>query len=144
MAVGLTIKRGNLDEFAALFDRHIGQLLCSLQEMNHIMADYRLPDASMLTKNLAHAVQWLQPFGESNPEPIFLLAGQRLIAPKQKNGHLIFHLQGQGQMFPGIGFHLAHPYLDTTKPADVLFQLKRTWFRGVERSQVQALMLATP
>ena len=143
MAVGLTVARRKLEEFASVFDRYIGQLQCNVHEMNPIMVDYRLPDASMLSTNLAQAVQWLQPFGESNPEPIFLLAGQQLIAPRKKNGHLVFQLQGQGQVFPGIGFHLGHPDLDTAKPADVLFRLKRTWFKGVERSQVHALMLTT-
>ncbi|MCL2790332.1 MAG: single-stranded-DNA-specific exonuclease RecJ [Desulfobulbus sp.] len=143
MAVGLTLKRRNLERFTDVFDRYVGMLQQDLYNMDHIMVDYRLFDASMLTTSLAQGVQWLQPFGESNPEPVFLLAGQQLIAPKKKNGHLMFHLQGQGQVFPGIGFHLARPHLDMTKPTDVLFQLKRNWFRGVERSQIHALMLAT-
>jgi len=143
MAVGLTIKRNNLERFASIFNHQISMLKCNMHDSNQIMADYRLPDASMLTAHLAHAVQWLQPFGESNPEPIFLLERQRLLASKKKNGHLIFQLQGQDQVFPGIGFHLAHPLLDTAQQTDVLFQLKRSWFRGVERSQVHALMLAT-
>jgi single-stranded-DNA-specific exonuclease RecJ len=144
MAVGLTIKRENLEIFTSIFNQQINKLQSELHEKNHIVIDYRLPNASMLTENLAKAVQWLQPFGESNPEPVFFLAGQQLIAPKRKNDHLLFHLQGHDQVFPGIGFHLAHPHLDLTKPTDVLFRLKRTWFRGVERNQIHALILITP
>ncbi|MDR2549272.1 MAG: single-stranded-DNA-specific exonuclease RecJ [Desulfobulbus sp.] len=143
MAIGLTIKQENLESFADDFNQNIGMLECKLQTMNQVWIDYCLPNASMLTDRLMQAVQRLQPFGEGNPEPIFLLPEQQLIAPKKRNGHLMFHLQGQGRIFPGIGFHLGQPHLDTTKPADVLFRLKRSWFRGVERNQLQATMLVS-
>ncbi|WP_310598850.1 single-stranded-DNA-specific exonuclease RecJ [Desulfobulbus sp.] len=144
MAVGLTLKQENLEGFTANFNQYVSSLECGLQTMNQIWIDYCLADASLLTDRLMQAVQRLQPFGEGNPEPIFLLPEQRLIAPKKKNGHLMFHLQGQGRIFPGIGFHLGQPHLDTTKPTDVLCRLKRSWFRGVERNQLQAIMLVSP
>lgn len=143
MAVGLTLKRRNLLEFVQIFNRQIDHLKDKLQNERHIMVDCRLRDASMLTPELARAVQWLQPFGEGNPEPVFLLAGQQLIAPKKKNGHLMFRLRGKGQVFAGIGFHLGHPHLDLARPADVMFQLKRSWFRGIEQSRIHALMLTS-
>ena len=144
MAVGLTINRNKLERFIIDFNQQINMLECDLQVMNQIYIDYRLLDATMLTAQLAQSVQRLQPFGEGNSEPIFFLAGQQLIAPKKKNGHLMFHLQGQEKVFPGIGFHLGHPQFDATKPVDALFRLKRSWFKGEERSQIQVNMLVSP
>ncbi|MCL2457868.1 MAG: single-stranded-DNA-specific exonuclease RecJ [Desulfobulbus sp.] len=141
MAVGLTIDRKKLEQFTLDFNQQINMLEFGLQAMDKVWIDYRLSDASMLTVHLAQTVQRLQPFGEGNPEPLFFLSGQQLLAPIKKNGHLIFHLQGQEKVFPGIGFHLGHPQLDMSKPADVVFRLKRSWFKGREQSQLQAIML---
>jgi len=142
MAVGLTVKKENLERFSLAFNYQIKQLLGELQNNDHLMVDYWLPDASHLSAGFARALQWMQPFGEGNLEPVFLLPGQKLIAPKTHNGHLVFQVQGGGgQFFPGIGFHLARPGVDIAKPADLVFQLKRSWFRGIERSQVHALRI---
>ena len=141
MAVGLTINRKNLERFANDFNQYINMLEYDLQAVDQIYVDYLLPNATMLTTHLAQGVQRLQPFGEGNPEPIFFLTGQQLIAPKKKNGHLMFHLQGHERVFSGIGFYLGSPHLDTTKSVDVVFRLKRSWFKGGEREQLQAISL---
>ncbi|MCL1980834.1 MAG: single-stranded-DNA-specific exonuclease RecJ [Proteobacteria bacterium] len=141
MAVGLTIKRQNFEQFAADFNQKVNLLTREVQAMEQIWIDYCLADASMLSTRLMQDIQRMQPFGEGNLEPVFMLPAQQLIAPKKKNGHLLFHLQGQGRVFPGIGFHLGRPQFDPTKSHDVLFRLKRSWFKGVERPQVQATML---
>lgn len=141
MAVGLTVKKEHLEQFALMFDHQIKEVFGGLHNNVHLTVDYCLPNASLLSTGLARALQWLQPFGEGNPEPVFLLSGQKLIAPKAHNGHLMFQMQGEGQVFPGIGFHLARAGMDITQPTDLVFQLKRSWFRGVERNQVHALML---
>lgn len=141
MAVGLTVKKENLEQFALMFDHQIKQVFGRLHNNVHLTVDYCLPNASLLSPGFARALQWLQPFGEGNPEPVFLLSGQKLIAPKAHNGHLMFQVQGEGQVFPGIGFHLARAGMELAQPTDLVFQLKRSWFRGVERNQVHALML---
>jgi len=141
MAVGLTVKKENIERFAQLFDNQIKQFSGSLQSKSQVMVDYRMQNAALLSAGFARALQWLQPFGEGNLEPIFLLSRQKLIAPKAHNGHLIFQVQGGGQLFPGIGFHLGCSGINATKTADLVFQLKRSWFKGVERNQVHALMV---
>lgn len=142
MAVGLTLKKRNLEQFSQLFNQHINQINDQLCNTSQVMVDYRLDDASILSEPFARALQWLQPFGEGNREPVFLLPGLKLIAPKEHNNHLIFKIQGgEGQIFSGIGFRLARSVQDPTQTADLVFQFKRSWFRGMERNQVHALKI---
>jgi single-stranded-DNA-specific exonuclease len=141
MAVGLTVQKEYLQQFSQMFDCQVQQLIGGLHDKAHLMVDYRMPDASFLSTGFARALQWMQPFGEGNPEPVFVLPGQKLIAPKVRNEHLIFQVQGEGRIFSGVGFHLARSGVNVNQSVDLIFQLKRSWFRGVERSQMHALKL---
>ena len=144
MAVGLTLKKKNLEHFSQLFNHHINRINDQLCNTSQVMVDYRLEDASMLSEPFARALQWLQPFGEGNREPVFLLPGLKLIAPREQNNHLMFKIQGgEGQVFSGIGFRLARSVQDPTRATDLVFQFKRSWFRGMERNQVHALKIIT-
>jgi single-stranded-DNA-specific exonuclease len=144
MAVGLTLKKKNLGLFAQLFNQKLIQFNNQLSATVETVIDYKMTDISLLTKNFAQALQWLQPFGEGNPEPIFLLPEQKLLSPRVRNGHLIFQVQGRGHIFHGIGFRLDCPGMDLAHPANLVFQLKRSWFKGAERDQVHALQLVSP
>ena len=144
MAVGLTLKKENLEQFSRLFNHKIDQLNSHLRNNIEMVVDCKMNDPSLLSRDFARALQWLQPFGEGNPEPIFLLSKQRLLSLRGHNGHLIFQVQGSDQVFHGIGFHLARAGLEVTGPADLVFQLKRSWFRGVGRDQIHALHVSSP
>jgi single-stranded-DNA-specific exonuclease len=144
MAVGLTLKKENLPLFTHAFNDQIQRVNSNLMERVKIEVDYIMDDHSLLSKDFVRALQWLQPFGEGNPEPVFFLSKQQLLYPKVQNGHLIFKLQGHEQVLNGIGFHLARNGLDVKGSADLVFKLKRSWFRGVGRDQIQALHVSSP
>jgi single-stranded-DNA-specific exonuclease len=144
MAVGLTLKRNNLGLFTQLLNQKIMELNSGLSATSEMVVDYKITEISLLTKKFAQALQWLQPFGEGNPEPIFLLPEQKLLSPRVRNGHLIFQVQGRGHIFHGIGFRLDCPGMDLAQPAHLVFQLKRSWFKGAERDQVHALRFVSP
>lgn len=139
MAVGLSVKGENLQLFSSLFDLQIKQNINLFDNAPQRMVDLSLTAATDLTVHLARSLQWMQPFGEGNPEPVLALTGQPLRGMKNRNGHLLFQVQGEGQSFPGIGFHLGELSRHDGRPATLIFQLKQTWFRGAETNQVQAL-----
>jgi single-stranded-DNA-specific exonuclease len=144
MAAGLTLKKKNFGLFTQLFNQKIIRLNNQLSATVETVIDYKITDISLLTKNFAQALQWLQPFGEGNPEPIFILPEQKLLFPRVRNGHLIFQVQGRGHIFHGIGFRMDCFGMDLAQPANLIFQLKRSWFRGAGRDQVYALQFVSP
>lgn len=139
MAIGLTIEQSNLEQFAQLFNQQVSRCGEVLGQGRGIGIDYHFTEKKHLTKYFAQALQRLQPFGEGNPDPTFLLSSERLVHPKHSNGHLRFQVQANGHVFPGIGFRLAEKGHNYQDPHDLIFHLKRSWFRGVEHDQVQAI-----
>jgi single-stranded-DNA-specific exonuclease len=143
MAVGLTLKKENLEHFRQVFNQYVSLLNNKLNEQSKIIVDYKIKESALLSKDFVKALQWLQPFGEGNTEPTFLLTEQKLTSLKMQREHLIFQVQGGDQVFHGIGFHLARIGLNHVGPVDLVFQLKRSWFRGVGRDQINALNIIT-
>ncbi|MGI6655445.1 MAG: single-stranded-DNA-specific exonuclease RecJ [Desulfobulbus sp.] len=140
MAAGLTLDRSRLEEFAAFFNQQVS-LLLDARRRPAIAIDYYLHDKSILTKGFSRGLQLLQPFGQGNDEPVFLLSCERLLRPRRIKNHLRFQLQTNAHIFPGIGFYLATGRQNFQEPLDLVFHLKRNWFRGVEHDQIQVLHL---
>jgi single-stranded-DNA-specific exonuclease len=141
MAVGLTIKKCDLEVFQEKMHQHIQLLEQEQPRADTIHVDYHFQDKKKLTKNFVHALHFLQPFGEGNPEPVFLLSGAQLLNPKEVKGHLVFKIRENGHAFQGIGFHLAEENKNFHDPVNLVFKIKRSWFKGVERDQIQAVQL---
>lgn len=87
MAVGLGIKKSRIDEFR----RKINEFAASKGEMpyNSLKIDCKLnPD--YLDVELAKSLSYLQPFGQGNPTPVFMLSKLRItgITPLSNNKHI--------------------------------------------------------
>ena len=139
MAIGLTIKKSNIYNFVQLFQQRTAAWKAILGRGKGVVVDFHFMDNKFLTKEFAQALQMLQPFGEGNPEPQFLLSGTQFAQPKNVKGHLMFQIRANETLFPGIGFHLADSISNFQDSVDLVFQFKRSWFRGVGRNQIQAL-----
>jgi len=144
MAVGLTIHKKHLPRFQAIFNEKIKFVVERSTVTAHAYVDYSLSGAHQLSPVFARALQRMQPFGESNHEPILFLAQQRLLSARPRNGHLMFQLQGAGERLPGIGFNLGVSDFNYSLPANLSFHLKRSWYKGNERTQIHALTISTP
>ena len=138
MAVGVTLRKDNLAEFSQIFNTQLSQFDNEFISNAQIIVDYAMTCSAELSTALARSLQWMQPFGEGNTEPIFMLPDQRLHAPRIKNGHVLFQLQGKERRFAGVGFHLAHT-AELDRPTRLIFQLKQTWYQGKRREQIVAL-----
>lgn len=130
MAAGLSIREENIDRFR----KHLADFV-----MNHTTTEQRQPtlwyDAEIAFESLSldflADYELLQPFGNSNPQPVFISRGVQLSRPPlhMKNNHLRFTLrQGYHEhdaVFFGGG---EHPLPDP--PWDIAFTIDRNTYRG--------------
>ncbi len=112
--------------------------------MPALTADYHFTDRRALNRAFVRALQVMQPFGEGNPEPVFLLKGERLLEQKTVNGHLLFQVRVNGMVLRGIGFNLAEGMAQRSDPWTCSSRSRRPGSGGSERDQLQAIHLAGP
>jgi single-stranded-DNA-specific exonuclease len=138
MAAGLSIHESMIDGFRANFADYV---------LKHTSEEQRQPkltyDAEMgfdqLSLEFLASYDLLQPFGNGNPQPVFISRGVNLSRPPlhMKNHHLRFMLrQGyheQDAVFFGGG---EHPLPDP--PWDIAFTIDRNTFRG--RASLQLII----
>ncbi len=89
-----------------------------------------------------HDVQRLQPFGQDNPAPLFLLEGVTSRQPPRIVGtnHLKLSLNVGTQKFSAIGFNLGHLLSvceSMTSPFDIIFRPTQNTWRGSTTLELQ-------
>ncbi|MCI0500083.1 MAG: single-stranded-DNA-specific exonuclease RecJ [Planctomycetales bacterium] len=92
MAAGLKIDREHIPAFAEAFEACAGQTLNEKisESCLKIDAETRIAD---FTERLMKELNFLEPFGQGNPKPLFAARGVKLIAPPRKVGARSDHLQ---------------------------------------------------
>ncbi|NTW13905.1 MAG: single-stranded-DNA-specific exonuclease RecJ [Candidatus Moranbacteria bacterium] len=134
-AAGLTLKNENLVALEERMDRLVAERLGTAVMEPELAYDLRLPTAH-LSLDFARTIGRMAPFGEGNPEPVFL--GENLVVsdsrPVGKTGtHLKLLLAAEdGREYDAIGFSLADriPDLVRGERIDVLFQLDENEWNG--------------
>jgi len=92
MAAGVTIEIEKIDRFAADFEAYAKQNLNEDDVSAKLNIDAVAPLAEF-RKETVSELQMLGPFGEGNPEPIFVTKGVRLASPPRRVGSAGEHLQ---------------------------------------------------
>ncbi len=132
MAAGLTIEEGKLDSFREKFGAYVLAHSTEAQREPRIFYDAEIPFSGLSLDFLAD-YELLEPFGSSNPQPVFVSRGVELCARPQvmKNRHLRLFLRQpdcftelEAVYFGGGDIRLPDP------PWDVAFHLDRNSFRG--------------
>ncbi len=130
MAAGLSIQEGKLDQFRKRFAEYVLQQTSEEQRQPKLTYDAEI-SFDQLSLEFLSSYDLLQPFGNSNPQPVFISRGVGLSRSPlhMKNNHLRFMLrQGyheQDAVFFGGGEHpLPNP------PWDIAFTIDRNTFRG--------------
>ena len=130
MAAGLVIHEDMIDAFRAKFDTFVRENVDAdkLKPMLSIDAEVMFPE---LTLDLLDSYELLEPFGNSNPQPVFMSRNVMLTdAPRHLQGnHLRLGLrQGSHECdamyFNGGSVRLPDP------PWDIAFTIDRTVWRG--------------
>lgn len=130
MAAGLSIEEGKLDAFRKNFADYVLSNSNAEQRQPKLMYDAEI-SFGQLSLEFLSSYELLQPFGNGNPQPVFISREVGLSRSPQhmKNNHLRFMLrQGyheQDAVYFGGGEHsLPDP------PWDVAFTVDRNTFRG--------------
>lgn len=130
MAAGLSIHEERMDAFRARFAEYVLRNTSEQQRQPTLCYDAEISFAQLSLEFLA-SYDLLQPFGNGNPQPVFISRGVSLSRPPvhMKNHHLRFMLrQGyaeQDAVFFGGG---EKPLPDP--PWDIAFTIDRNTFRG--------------
>jgi single-stranded-DNA-specific exonuclease len=136
MAAGISVEESKLDAFRAAFAEAARQAL-SDEAMTPILemdAEVRLRDLSL---SFLESYKLMEPFGQRNPEPLFLC---RRVNPKlpgrvMKEKHMRFILTQDGASMEARWFNAPVNNLPKA-PWDVAMRLQRSFFRGQEQWQI--------
>ncbi|WP_417914204.1 single-stranded-DNA-specific exonuclease RecJ [Candidatus Electronema sp. JM] len=137
MAAGLTVRDDDFAQFRAAFAEAVRVLDSGLPPAG-LVIDAVLDERTDF-RALAHSLRLLEPFGQGNPEPVFLLRNIRLREVNTLREHLRFAVPFNGGLVKGIGFFMAAQFEAAAEGAvDLAFRLKESSYRGVSRTEVHA------
>lgn len=139
LAAGLSIKRKNLDEFKKKIESFAEEYFKNAQHENTLSIDCEL-DFNDLSLELAKEVSLLEPYGVSNPTPVFVSRGAVLsgISPVGMNRHLRLTLENYKKKVCGMLFSTAPQDFELTfgDEVDVVYNLEINEFNGSESLQI--------
>ena len=146
MAAGISVHEDKIDSFRAAFQVAARDAL-SKEAMTAVLeldAEVKLRDLSL---SFFESYKLLEPFGQKNPEPLFLC---RNVKPKlpgrtMKEKHLRIILTQDGASMEARWFNAPIGHLPPA-PWDVAMRIQRGWFRGTEQWQLtlEAVRTAEP
>lgn len=141
MAAGLTVKVNRVEEFKETFNRAAKQLLEGVDLTPSLTYDAEIP-LEELGWPLWEQMCQLSPFGEDNPEPVWVVRGVSLAeSPRVVGGqHLKFSVRNGGQLLDAIAFNFPLDALPTGR-VDMAFSLKMNEWNGQVRLQLQVKAL---
>lgn len=136
MAAGISVEETRLKEFTVAFEdvarrAFEGELMRPVLDID-LEVEFRDLDHEFFEH-----YRLLEPFGQHNPEPVFLVRG---VSPKlpprvMKEKHLRLLLRQQGSEQFATWFNAPINHLPPA-PWDVVLRIQRNWYRGEERWQM--------
>jgi single-stranded-DNA-specific exonuclease len=141
MAAGLTMTKENLAAFTGRFNEVAGRELTKRQDVRQFVVDFCPRPDEILNEKFLAQYQNLEPFGNGNPEPVFLLERTRVHSPGTVKNHLKYNLEVNGQTYRAIGFGLADKaeILSGDEPVHLAVKIKNSVFRGVKRTELHTV-----
>ena len=138
MAVGVTIKKENLEEFSKEFEKVAADE--KIEEIPQVLNIDANVDLNLIDKEMIDSLKELEPFGEANKMPIFAFKNLRIdsIRALSEGKHLKLTLKEDNRIINAIGFNmgtLAEEYKIGDK-IDVAGVLEINTFNGVDNLQI--------
>ena len=138
MAVGLTLKKENFEKFKERFNKIAKESnIKELKPIIYIDEELKLKDINM---DLIKSLSILEPFGESNKVPLFLIKNLKIdsIRALSEGRHLKITLRDENFVINAIGFDigsLAEEYRIGDK-IDIVGTLEINSFNGFSSIQI--------
>jgi single-stranded-DNA-specific exonuclease len=136
MAAGLSIHEDSLERFREKFASFVIENSTEEERMPRLVYDAEI-DFPELSLEFLASYELLQPFGNSNPQPVFVSRQVELGSPpfKMKNHHLRLSLR-QGQHEKSAVFFGGGERDLPAPPWDIAFTIDRNTFRGNTSLQI--------
>lgn len=138
-AAGLRLRVSGLGAFRDAINSHARGIFLKMDRTTTVDVDAELKP-SEINWDLYDGLQKLQPHGEGNPAPVFLLRDVENAAPSRIVGrnHLKLRLRAQGEIFDAIGFSCGHlrPIFESGR-ADVLCRPVENNFNGQTKLELE-------
>lgn len=136
MAAGLSIEEDKMDAFRKDFANFVLGTTAPEQRQPKLRVDAEITFDQLSLEFLAD-YELLQPFGNGNPQPVFMARGVNLSRPPvhMKNQHLRLHLR-QGFAEQDAVFFGGGEVVLPDPPWDVAFTIDRNTFRGRTTLQI--------
>lgn len=139
LAAGLTVQRSCVDAFRSRINRYAKEQLGDEPLCMTLDADCEV-EVRDLTMSLAQEITALEPFGVSNPVPVFVLKGARLlrVIPMGGGKHVKLILEKDGVELTAVWFGtsaLRLPF-EPMEEVDVMFQLNINEFQNTVSLQL--------
>ncbi len=138
-AAGLTIPPQNFSTFKEAFTAYANQQLTE-EDLIPVLTIDSVVDIDQVHLNMAQTLQELGPFGEGNPEPIFVFLGVKIreMYLIGKGKHLKMFIEKGNQSYECIWWNAAE-YKDALKfgqPIDIAFKISINNWQGRNRLQL--------
>ncbi len=138
MAVGIAVKKDNLEKFKKEFEQIATQ--SKIDEIIPIINIDAKVDLSDIDKEMVESLKQLEPFGEANKMPVFAFKNLKIdsIRALSEGKHLKLTLKDNNYIINAIGFnigYLANEYRIGDK-IDVAGVLEINTFNGVDNLQI--------
>ncbi len=142
-AAGFTLKTESLKALEEDLESLACEMLGDEDLVPVIDIDAELPFQD-ITPETVHQLRSLSPFGEGNPEPVFLARSVEALESRVVGErHLKFRVRqaGEGRPFDAIGFGLADEHPLAGKTIDMVFTPELNRWQGVESIQLRVVDL---
>ena len=131
MAAGLTVSRARFPDFRDFIEERAAKLF-DPSALPTLYIDGRL-DPAECSMELYDALGVLEPFGQGNPEPVWMARGlfpgtYRTVGSDDR--HLQVTFQAGALTLRGIGFDMGSRTSELNRPLDIAFKLKPDSWRG--------------
>ncbi len=146
MAAGLVIKKKRLSLFTKAINHQLLKITGSKgygeDDPDHPVADYIPVNGDIFREKFLDSYLRLEPFGEGNPEPVFRLDNPPVHNISTIKDHLKFTLRQHNRNISGIGFFMGDKEKYLRRSPTIVFKLKNTTFRGVQRWEVHVINIS--
>ena len=136
MAAGISVDEGKIDVFRAALREYVLEHSNEESRQPKLYVDAEL-ELGLLSLEFLYDYELLQPFGNGNPQPIFMARGVHLSRPPihMKNQHLRLDLRQGSDEVDAVFFGGGERQLPDP-PWDIAFTIDRNYYRGRTSLQV--------
>ena len=138
-AAGLSLKQSEFDEFKKEINEYAKEHITDDMLQPVVYADTEL-DYTDINTNLTEDLSKLEPFGEGNPVPVFLMRDLKItdIIPLKNGKHTRVCFSKDGHALEGLYFGMQPDNFNYTvsDTVDILFNLSENEFRGTVSAQI--------